>query len=80
MIVVRRMHVADLAAAFDGASMGEALARKFSQIREESAWQSLFPAKNLDKDPRSGLLLRHHALANAYQAVVKRGGTGSLLG
>jgi integron integrase len=70
--VARRMHTEDVAADFGGASMGEALARKFSVMRKEIAWQYVFPTKQLGKDPRSGLMLRHHALANSYQAAVSR--------
>ncbi|MCH6256427.1 integron integrase [Puniceicoccaceae bacterium K14] len=69
---VKRLHAEDIAADFDGASMSEALARKFKLARKELSWQYLFPLKKLGKDPRSGDLLRHHALPNSYQEAVKR--------
>ena len=68
---VRKLHAGDVAVGFDGASMPSALARKFSIARKEFSWQYLFPANKLGKDPRSGHLLRHHALENSYQKAVR---------
>jgi hypothetical protein len=61
------LHDEDVAVNFGGASMNPSLARKFSLARREWTWQYVFPAKKLGKDPRSGEMLRHHALANSYQ-------------
>lgn len=55
---VRALHVEDVAADFGGASMAEALARKFSVARAELSWQYLFPHSRLAKDPRSEEMLR----------------------
>jgi integron integrase len=68
---VRVTHVEDVAAKFGGASMGEALARKFSVARRELTWQYVFPHSRLGKDPRSQELLRHHALENSYQNAIR---------
>jgi integron integrase len=68
---VRKLHAEDVAAKFDGASMPLALARKFSSARSKFSWQYLFPANKLGKDPRSGQLLKHHALENSYQKAVR---------
>ena len=69
--LIRKLHAEDVAAGFDGVSMTAAMARKFSIARREFSWQYLFPAKSLGKDPRSGQLLRHHALENSYQKAVR---------
>jgi integrase len=63
----RALHVEDMKADFDGASMSEALARKFSAARRELGWQYLSPHSRLARGPRSEKLLRHHALENSYQ-------------
>lgn len=68
---VRALHEEDVAAGFDGASMKDALARKFGIARKELSWQYVFPHKKLVKDPRSGEMLRHHALENSYQAAIR---------
>jgi len=68
---VRALHVEDVAADFGGASMTEALARKFRVARAELSWQYLFPHSRLAKDPRSEEMLRHHALENSYQNAVR---------
>jgi integrase len=59
---VSALHGQDVAADFGGASMPEALARKFSMARRELSWQYVFPHSRLVKDPRSDGMLRHHAL------------------
>jgi integron integrase len=68
---VKGLHKADVAAGFAGASMKDALARKFSVARGELSWQYVFPHSKLGEDPRSGELLRHHALENSYQSAVR---------
>lgn len=68
---VKAIHLEDVAAGFDGTSMGEALARKFSVARAEWSWQYVFPHSKLAKDPRSGELRRHHALENSYQGAIR---------
>jgi integron integrase len=60
-----------VAAEYGGASMAEALARKFSLARRELSWQCVFPHGRLVKDPRSGEMLRHHALENSYQNAIR---------
>jgi len=68
---VRALHAEDIKAKFAGASMAEALARKFSVARKELSWQYLFPHSQLAKNPRGEELLRHHALENSYQNAVR---------
>ena len=67
----RALHAEDKKAEFADASMTEALARRFSVARKELSWQYLFPHSRLAKNPQGEELLRHHALENSYQNVVR---------
>ncbi len=61
MAGVQIKHQANMMLAdFSGASIPEALARKYPNAAQELAWQYLFPSKNPAIDPRSGLLKQHH--------------------
>lgn len=75
---VRQRHVAELAAGRGEVWLPEALAVKFPNAPRQWAWQWVFPARQLSKDPESGRLRRHHVHENAVQkavqaAVVKSG-------
>ncbi len=72
LAMVREGFEDDLRDDFDGVSMSNSLARKYRGARKEWIWQYVFPARTLAVDPRSGLRLRHHALANSYQVAIKR--------
>ncbi len=45
---------------YAGVWMPHAMARKFSEACKSLGWQYLFPARNLARDPESGLWRRHH--------------------
>jgi len=36
------------------------LAHKYKNAAKEWGWQYVFPARNVSKDPRSGMIRRHH--------------------
>lgn len=74
----RQRHEAELAAGRGDVWLPEALAVKFPNARRQWAWQWVFPARQLSKDPESGRIRRHHVHENAVQkavqaAVVKSG-------
>jgi integron integrase len=75
---VRRIYAAELAAGRGEVWLPEALAVKFPKAAREWAWQWVFPARQLSKDPESGKLRRHHvhenAVQKAMQAAVVRAG------
>ncbi len=75
---VRRRHQEELAAGRGEVWLPEALAVKFPKAAREWAWQWVFPARQLSKDPESGRLRRHHvhenAVQKAMQAAVSRAG------
>lgn len=56
---------------FEGASMLEALERKYVNASKELAWQYLFPARKPALDPRSGKLRQHYRHESYLQKSVK---------
>lgn len=63
---------ADRAAQHAGVWLPEGLAKKYPKAGETWAWQWLFPARELSRDPASGLMRRHHVSDTTFQRVVKR--------
>ncbi len=60
-----------------GVLLPHALARKYPRARFEPAWQWLFPAAGLSRDPRSGQIRRHHVMHQAVQRAVRLAATRS---
>ena len=56
---------------FSGASMPEALERKYPNAPKEQAWQYIFPARKPAIDPRSGTLKQHYRHESYLQKAVK---------
>lgn len=71
LTAVRRLWEADREANVAGVWMPAALDRKFAGAGREWHWQWLFPTARLQRDPRSGLLRRHHLPDRALQRAVK---------
>lgn len=57
---VERLHVQDIKEGYGDVYLPDALARKDPNAARETAWQFLFPANKIGRDPRSGVLRRHH--------------------
>jgi integron integrase len=49
-----------------------ALARKFRRAAESFEWFWLLPAKQLSRDPQSGVIQRHHMHDKVYNRAIKR--------
>jgi len=68
----------DLAQGYGAVYLPHALSRKFPNAEKEWGWQYVFPARNLSKDPRSGIIRRHHidpgVINKAIKSAVKRAG------
>jgi len=60
-----------LVAGFSGASVPEALERKYPNASKELAWQYIFPSRCLATDPRSGKLKQHRHHESFLQKAVK---------
>lgn len=58
--------------AFYGASVPEALERKYKHIPKETGWQYVFPANKPGIDPRSGKFKQHHRHESFLQKAVKQ--------
>jgi integron integrase len=75
---VKEAHARDLAEGFGSVELPYALARKYPRADRETAWQFLFPAPQLSRDPRSGVRRRHHlhqsVFEKAMKAAVRRAG------
>ncbi len=54
-----------------GASLPNALERKYPNAAKEWGWQFVFPASKLSTDPRSGMIRRHHLHETVLQKAVK---------
>ena len=67
----RRLHEEDLSAGVAGVFMPEALARKYPNAEREFRWQYVFPSSQIAKDPRSGLLRRHHVHQSVLQKAIR---------
>jgi integron integrase len=68
---VRLLHAQDQAAGLAGVWLPHALARKFPNADREFGWQYVFPAASPSRDPRSGLLRRHHVDEATLQRAVR---------
>ena len=68
---VRRLHEKDLAEGHGEVYLPESLATKYRGASKEFRWQYVFPSKTLSKDPRTGVVQRHHVLESGLQKAVK---------
>jgi integron integrase len=67
-----RLHAADLAQGHGRVWLPHALARKYPNAAAEPGWQYVFPSDDLSKDPRSGVMRRHHVGEEALSRHLKR--------
>jgi integron integrase len=65
-------HEADLARGDGRVYLPHALARKYPAADREWAWQYVFPAAARSRDPRSGVMRRHHISDQAFQRAMKQ--------
>jgi site-specific recombinase XerD len=57
---VEKLHCRDLEDGYGEVYLPHALSRKNPSAARELGWQFLFPSTRIGKDPRSGVLRRHH--------------------
>lgn len=69
---VMNLHHQDLREGFGEAYIPSSLARKFPNACRETGWQYVFPARSRSKDPRSGVMRRHHVKESGLQKAVKQ--------
>lgn len=69
---IKAQHDEDLSKGFGSVEMPGALARKYPNAEYEWAWQYVFPASQFSRDPRSGIVRRHHLYETSVQKAVRK--------
>jgi integrase len=69
---VQQQHHHDLAQGYGSVYLPFALERKHPHANRAWIWQFVFPAERLSKDPRSGVVRRHHLHESGLQRAIKR--------
>jgi len=69
---VKHIHDDDLAQGYGSVYMPTALERKYPNASREWPWQYVFPASTRSRDPRSGVIRRHHVHESGLQKAVRR--------
>ena len=67
---VKKLHAQDVAKGYGSVELPFALARKYPNADKELAWQFVFPSGSLSKDPRTGIVRRHHLHPSGLQRAV----------
>lgn len=70
--MVKTLHRKDVARGAGSVYLPYALARKYPNAEMDIAWQYLFPARSLAKDPRSDAVRRHHIDQSVVNKAIKR--------
>ncbi len=65
------LHLNDLELGHGRVYLPHALDRKYPNASQEWAWQYIFPAPKRSKDPRTGLIRRHHLHHTGLQKAVR---------
>lgn len=68
----RRLHQQDLAQGYGSVYLPFALERKYPHADRSWIWQFVFPAFGLSRDPRSGVVRRHHLHETGVQRSLKQ--------
>ena len=75
---VKKLHAQDLQAGAGHGYLPDALERKYPNASHAWVWQYVFPAAQPSREPRTGIVRRHHVhklvLQRAVQAAVRQGG------
>jgi integron integrase len=73
---VKQLHTQDLQAGAGYVYLPYALERKYPNASRAWVWQYVFPAARLSRDPRTGIIRRHHihklVLQRAVQTAVRK--------
>ena len=69
---VRCLHQEDIDHGFGRVYLPFALARKYPNADRDLGWQYVFPSRQLSKDPRSGVIRRHHVHEATFARAFKR--------
>jgi integron integrase len=76
---VQRLHAQDVAHRVAPVYLPFALERKYPRAGRLWIWQYVFPSNGLSKDPRTGIIRRHHAHESGLQRAISRAGRAAEL-
>ena len=68
---VELQHQEDIDDGLGSVYLPEALARKYPNAEKEFRWQYVFPSIKVSKDPRTGIIRRHHLHQSVLQKHIK---------
>lgn len=68
---IKSLHDKDLSDGFGSVYLPFALEKKYASLNKNWAWQYVFPSRKLSKDPKSGVIRRHHINEQVLQRKVK---------
>jgi integron integrase len=68
----KKTHDFDLARGYGRVYLPYALSRKYKNAETDFKWQYLFPASDIAKDPRDGIIKRHHIHESWVQKNVRK--------
>jgi integron integrase len=69
---IKLLHKDDLLKGYGRVYLPNALERKYKSANRAWSWQYVFPSKSLSKDPRTGIIRRHHIHESTLHKAVKR--------
>ncbi|MBQ0798206.1 MAG: integron integrase [Porticoccaceae bacterium] len=69
---VKQLHAQDIEDGYGEVYLPDALSRKYPRAARETGWQFLFPSSRIARDPRSGVLRRHHLHSSALRKHIKQ--------
>jgi len=71
LVLIRHQHQQDLDQGYGQVYLPYALERKYPNADRDWIWQYVFPASTRSKDPRSGIVRRHHLDPSIIQKAIK---------
>lgn len=72
LLYIKSQHDRDLSEGFGHVYLPFALSRKYPNADREWRWQYVFPADTRSKDPRSGIIRRHHIYDKTVNRALRR--------
>ncbi len=71
LLHVRHIHERDVAEGYGNVYLPYALAEKYPNASQEWIWQYVFPAAGRSRDPRTGIVRRHHVGTSGLQKAIR---------
>ena len=68
---VKELHSIDIKEGYGTVELPYQLEKKYPKAKYEIKWQYIFPMNKVSKDPRSGIIRRHHILEKTFSRNIK---------